>query len=107
ELVAVGHDETEVTDVRLVRPRIVDLGEDAVTERVPDTARGAQRRAHARFRARCPSWRNARPSRRLRMARRAHGATACRKARAYRGPATHTPTADPAIDNALTANAAA
>ena len=67
EVLAIGDDETEVADVRSVGPRIVDLIEDAMAERVPDAAGGAQCRPHAGLGARCPSWGNAGPSRRLRI----------------------------------------
>ena len=59
---AVGHHQAEIARAGRVDARIVDLVEDAVAQREPHTARGAERRAEAALRARRPPCRNPRPA---------------------------------------------
>jgi len=49
EAVPIGDDETQIPRTRLIDPRIVDLIEDAVTQREPDPTLRLQRRADAAF----------------------------------------------------------
>ena len=53
---AVADEKLKIARVRLVDARIVDLVDDAVTEREPEPATGMIGRAHAFFRARSPAW---------------------------------------------------
>src|SRR6185437_10480875 len=63
--VAVGDDEAEVARAGLIDARIIDLVEDAMADREPDTAHPAERRADPALGARGPAPGNSRPAGRL------------------------------------------
>ena len=52
---AVGYEELKVACVRLIRMRVVNLINDAVTQREPELATGMIGRAHSFFRTRSPA----------------------------------------------------
>src|SRR5258705_288574 len=52
---AIANEKLKVARVRLIDPRIVNLVDDAVTEREPKAATGMIGRTHAFFRARSPA----------------------------------------------------
>ena len=60
----IGHDEPEVAGARVIDARVVDLVENPVTQREPDTAVATDGRPEAALRARRPARRNPRPARR-------------------------------------------
>ena len=57
---AITDKKLKVAGVRLIDPRIVNLIDDAVTEREPEAATGMIGRTHAFLRARSPAWLNSR-----------------------------------------------
>ena len=59
----IGHDEPEIARARVIDARIVDLVENPVAQREPDTAVATDRRAEAALRTRRPARRNTRPAR--------------------------------------------
>ena len=63
----IGDDETEIAGARVIDARVIDLVENPVAQREPDTAVATDRGTDAAFRARRPARRNARPARRKRL----------------------------------------
>src|SRR5579863_76460 len=63
ETMPIGNDEAQIPRACLIDPRIVDLVEDAVAQREPDSALRLQRGTDTAFGARCPSRIAARPPR--------------------------------------------
>ena len=61
---AIANEKLKVARVRLIDARIVNLIDDAVTEREPETATGVIGRTHAFFRARSPAWLDSRRTKR-------------------------------------------
>ena len=59
----IGHDETKVARARVIDAWIVDLVENPVAQREPDTAVATDGRAEAALRTRRPARRNTRPAR--------------------------------------------
>jgi hypothetical protein len=66
---AVGDDEALVPSASLIDSREIDLVKNSMAEGVPDSAVGIEGRANARFGARSPARRNARPAGRKAVSR--------------------------------------
>ena len=58
-------DQSQIASAGLIDARKVDLVQDSVAERVPDTAMRVESCANARLGAGCPARRNSRPARRV------------------------------------------
>src|SRR5437588_5886 len=69
---AITHEKLKVARVRLVGPWIINLIDDAVTEREPEMATGMIGCAHALLRARSPAWLDSRRPKRHTILRRIH-----------------------------------
>lgn len=66
EAVSIGDDQAKVSEAGLIDAGVVNLVEDAVAERKPDAAGGAERCPYAALGTERPAWRDARsPGRRL------------------------------------------
>ena len=72
EAFTVADEKLEVARVWLIDMRIINLIDDAVAEREPETATGMIRRAHAFFRARSPARFDSRRAKRNRVLSRIH-----------------------------------
>ena len=76
-LIQIGHDETEIAGACDIDARVVDLIENSMAQREPDTAVAADRCTQAALRTRRPSCGNTRPARGKRPRVFSHNAISC------------------------------